>query len=434
MVIGEALVFYLVAGPYVYFRRDHVATDFGDDDRISGVFRILLFVAIVTIIGAYYLEVRHFLVVDLVTGKINFKSAVPYRLQYSYGLPNFIYYRLGFLVLPAIVAAYTVIRCKLRGCFGPLDIAVIILCFVPQLLLGEKSGVLQVGIVILIALAVVSGLRREPLYKLISPRMVGIVFLLLLPIVVILVIYEASHETLNVLDAPLSDLEHDDTKVVYDDQSRETRQKLVEARFKRNLSPERLIGNLWPMIAKIGNRVFVIHSEVLALSVPFTEEYGKLGGATLPRARGLLPGKQLIIEVPMHIYAMDPKSAHQVFSDYDFRSAPTYEWFSGSMPVPALAEGYINFGWAGFLIFGIVTVASVILIQEILWRLRLGLLPLALMAWYGYLAVTLSMYSVFATFISLIHTGVLLVLAGAYWAITAITHHAMKPKFDKTPI
>jgi hypothetical protein len=235
---------------------------------------------------------------------------------------------------------------------------------------------------------------------------------------------------LKVLDIPLQVLERD--YPAYRDLRNEgysdtdARQKLIETAFKQNLSPERLMENLWPTLGRVANRVFVVHSEVLALTVPFVEEYGTLGGATLPTVRGLLPGKQVIIEVPMHIYANDAQNAHQVFTHHEFSTgAPELEWFSGSLPVSALAEGYINFGWAGFLLFGVMSFASVILVQEILWRLPLGLLPQALMAWYGYLAVTLSMYGAFATFISLIHTGVLLVLTGAYWAISTFAHHAI---------
>ena len=442
MLVAEALEFYLVAGPYVYFRHHPMATDFNEDDRTSGIFRVLLLIAIVAIIGAYYLEVRHFLLFDLVAGKININTVLPYRLQYSYGLPNFNYYRLGFLVLPAILAGYTVIRCTLRRRFGALDIAVIIFCFIPQLLLAEKSSLLHLGLVILIALAVGFGLRRQPLYQLISPKIVGLLFLLAVPTVVTYVIYEASYERWDVLNTPSQVLEH--VSPAYRDlrnegySTIEARQKLAETVFKQNLSPERIMENLWPALGKISHRLFVVYSEALALSVPFVEEYGKFGGVTLPTVRGLLPHKQLLIEVPMHIYAFDAEHAHQVFSNYVFSAgAPKLgrlEWFSGSMPVSALAEGYINFGWAGFLLFGVMTFASVILVQEILWRLPLGLLPQALMAWYGYLAVTLSMHSVFQTFISLIHTGVLLALAGTYWAIAAITHHAMKRKSDKACI
>ena len=377
MLIAEALLFYLIAGPYLYFRRDHMATDFSEDYRVSRIFRVFLFIAIVTIVGVYYLEVRHFLLFDLVAGKINYRTVLTYRLQYSYGLQNFMYYRLGFLVLPAILAGYTVIRCKLKGRFGPLDIAVIVFCFIPQLLLGEKSGLLQVGLVILIALAVVLGLRRQSLYQLITPKIVGLLFLLAVPTLVTWTIYEASSKTLKVLDTPLSVWESDNPKAIYDYQAYlayhdlrnegyppvVAREKLVEMAFWQNFSPERLMENLWSTLGSVLNRVFITHSKVLALSVPFVEEYGKLGGATLPTVRGLLPGKQLVIEVPMHIYAHDAENAHQVFSSNKLSDgAPKLEWFSGSLPVSALAEGYMNFGWAGFVLFGVVIFASVIIV------------------------------------------------------------------------
>ena len=56
--------------------------------------------------------------------------------------------------------------------------------------------------------------------------------------------------------------------------------------------------------------------------------------------------------------------------------------------------------------FSVVAFASVVAVEEILLRLRarFGALALALSAWYGYLAFTLMTTTVFATFISLIHT------------------------------
>ena len=81
----------------------------------------------------------------------------------------------------------------------------------------------------------------------------------------------------------------------------------------------------------------------------------------------------------------------------------------------------------GFLLFAVLTFASVIVMQEILWHLPFGLLPYGLMAWYGYLAVTLSMYGVFATYISIIHTAVLLILAGAYWMVAVLVRYVRKP-------
>jgi hypothetical protein len=461
MLVAEALVFYLIAGPYVYFRRDHMATDIIEDDRVSGIFQALLFIAIVTIVVAYYIEVRHFLLFDLIAGKINYRTVLPYRLQYTYGLPNFIYYRLGFLVLPAILSGYTFIRCKLKGHLGPLDISVIIFCFIPQLLLSEKSGLLQVGLVILVALVVVCAFRGQTLYQMIRPKVVGVVFLLAVPTVVIWTFYEASSEPLRVLDRPFEEMETYNPEAIHDFRASlgydalrndeysdiearafldyrdlrdegysvsEAQKKLIDIEYEKNISPMGIMRNLWSALRSVFKRVFVVHSEVLALSIPFVEEYGQLGGVTLPRARGLFPGKQFIIEVPMHTYAYIDRNVHQVFSDYESASdIPRQEWFTGSLPVSALAEGYLNFRWVGFLLFGIMTFVAVILVQEVLWHLRIGLLSWTLMAWYGYLAVTLSMYSVFATFISLIHTGVLLVLAGAYWAIAAFVHHAMKP-------
>lgn len=91
----------------------------------------------------------------------------------------------------------------------------------------------------------------------------------------------------------------------------------------------------------------------------------------------------------------------------------------GASPVPATAEGYINFGWPGFVLFSVVAFASVVAVQEILLRLhdRFGAATWALSAWYGYLAFTLMTTTVFATFISLIHTVLAAGVLAAWYAI-----------------
>jgi hypothetical protein len=78
-------------------------------------------------------------------------------------------------------------------------------------------------------------------------------------------------------------------------------------------------------------------------------------------------------------------------------------------PVSHLLFGgdrYLNFGWPGFVLFGAVSFLCMVLIQEVLLRLRAGASAWALSAWYGYLGFTLFTTSLFATFISLIHTVV----------------------------
>ncbi len=75
----------------------------------------------------------------------------------------------------------------------------------------------------------------------------------------------------------------------------------------------------------------------------------------------------------------------------------------GAVPVPAIGEGFLNFGWLGFLVFGIVSFGCLVLVQELMLRLRIGATSSALMVWHAFLGLTLSTTSLFGTFISLIH-------------------------------
>lgn len=96
----------------------------------------------------------------------------------------------------------------------------------------------------------------------------------------------------------------------------------------------------------------------------------------------------------------------------------------GSTPVPATGEGYVNFGWFGFILFGLASFSCVVLFQEILLRLRLAATSFALSGWYGYLAFTLFTTSLFATFISLVHTAIAAALVAMWFAM----HRLQVPK------
>lgn len=149
-------------------------------------------------------------------------------------------------------------------------------------------------------------------------------------------------------------------------------------------------------------RMIGVYSETMAASEPFVDAHGYLGGVTMPNAKGLFPHERFNFEAAMH-------GCLAVGSKYRSQAA-----LPSASPFPATAEGYIDFGWPRFVLFSVVAFASVVAVQEILLllRARFGAAAWALLAWYGYLAFTLMSTTVFATFISLIHT----VLAGGVLA------------------
>lgn len=113
----------------------------------------------------------------------------------------------------------------------------------------------------------------------------------------------------------------------------------------------------------------------MAASVPLEEAYGYLGGTTMTNAKGLFSNERFKLEPAMHGF---------LAAVYECRSQGT---LPGSSPIPATTDGYINSGWPGFMLFSVVSFTSIVLVQEIVMRLRARFKAVAwaLSAWYFYL-------------------------------------------------
>lgn len=162
-------------------------------------------------------------------------------------------------------------------------------------------------------------------------------------------------------------------------------------------------------------RVLGSYTEAMAALVPYVDEYGQLSGVSLPNMKGLLLHDRFNLEASLHYYM-----THWKF-ETDFSGLP------GNVLVPAAAEGYANFKWAGFILFSMTMCISVVIAQEFFIRLKMGILSYALMVWYAYLAVTMSMTSIFSTYISLIHTVVMVLLCLLWVVIVFIKKYGKKP-------
>ncbi len=440
-LVAQALIFYVAAAAYLYWRRTQPAAERSSTEHRG--FSLLLLALTVGVLAAYFSEVRHFLLLDLIAGDINSNNVLDYRLRYTYGLANFKYYRLGFLVLPAILGSYVILCALVRREADARVVTLMILCVIPSLLLGEKSAVLHIALVFLIAYATYLGLVGLPLIRMIRLRVVTIFMMVLIPTIGTYLIYDASYRRQVVLytsvhklgevasqaSAPPSSSLSPLHQRAFRDLRRasiefnqhlakgiepgQARQLSADAIFWRGLSLPGIAEDSMSALSAISYRIFVVYSESFALVGPFVEQNGRLEGATLPNMRGILPHKQVRAEAVMHAYAYDPGRARNL--------GAAIEDFPGSLPVSAFAEGYLNFGWIGFVAFGVLCMVSLIVVQEVLHRARsLGLFGYALMSWYAYLALTLSMTTVFATFISIIHTAAALFLAAIYWAMNPI--------------
>jgi hypothetical protein len=358
MLLGQAVIFYAVVGPYFWWRKLPRSVDVGSVGA-GNLLRAVLALATLAILAYYYAKVGRFLLFDLVAGRINRVNILEYRAL-TYGLPEYPLLRLGFFVFPALIAAITVAMASARGRLGGRAILVMGLCMVPPLLLAEKAAVLHMAAVVFIAYGLHLGDRGLPLATALRGRTLLIVLLAFLPTALSYLVY---------FTAP------GDT---------------VRSAFDQFLF--RIVG---------------VYSETMAASVPFVEAHGYLGGTTMPNAKGLFPHERFNLEAAMHGF---------LAAGSEYRSQVA---LPGASPVPATAEGYVNFGWPGFVLFSVVAFASVVVVQEILLRLRarFGAAAWALSAWYGYLAFTLMTTTVFATFISLIHTVLAAGVLTAWYAI-----------------
>lgn len=340
MLISQVVILYMLAWPYVlYAKRPQEPKRTIYDDFLPW----LLLALAACVLGIYYAKVSNFLLFDLLAGKINRLNILDYRLM-TYGLPEYPFYRIGFLVFPALAGAAAVFNAGLRGFWRLTDAVAISLAAIPPLLLAEKAGVLNYGAVVFIAYFLSRGLKGGGIGVSLGLKVVILMVAAFLPTILIYSLYFS--------------LPGD---------------------------------NFGVMVNQFIFRIFGVYSEALAATVPFVENFGFFHGKTFPNIKGLLPFERFNTEVELHSF---------LAAGLETRRAG----IAGTTPVPANGEGYLNFGVAGFLAFSVITALTLIVFQEALNRLRLGVVGPLLAAWYGYLAMMLSTTTLFATFLSITHT------------------------------
>ena len=137
MLVSQVAILYIFAWPYVYYaKRPQTPNRHKCDDFLPW----LLMALAVGVLAIYYSKVGNFLIFDLIAGNINRFNILDYRLM-TYGLPEYPFYRMGFLVFPAMAAAAAVLNAGIRGCWRIADVTVIVFCAIPPMLLAEKAGI-----------------------------------------------------------------------------------------------------------------------------------------------------------------------------------------------------------------------------------------------------------------------------------------------------
>lgn len=359
ILILQVCIFYLIAWPYINWRKaslPKINVNFANEY----IFLIIIGLLTFTILFLYYKEVGNFLIFELIKGNMNHANLLKYR-ELTYGLINFKYYRLGFLVFPSILSAHIFLIDSFQNCFKIFHLFIISICLIPPILLGEKSGILYITIILIICYSVNLSVKKKSFIEFFKLKTIIAILSALIPTILIYQLYYSG----------------------------------LAKTFK---------------FSKLIYRIVGVYSESIALSVKYVENNGKLLGKTLPTIKGLLKHNRFNIETALHKYLSS------LFGDIH----TTTTTLKGNIPFSAVTEGYINFGWIGVAIFSSVSFLTLIVFQEVFLRIKLGVLSYTLMVWYAYLALNLSMYSAFYTIFSIIHTLVCIGLICLYSAIVFI--------------
>lgn len=339
MLIVEAVIFYIVTWPYILLRRDvELKVDHTRRDNIIIPILILL---IVSILAIYRIKVGSFLISDLLSGKINASNVISYRAEKSYGVSYFSFFEWGFISFPMLLASHLLLVCLANKRFSILNIFLILLCFVPGLLLGQKAGVLWTAAMLFITYTIYLGINDKPPIKAITVKSAVFSLAAFIPTLFIFFLYMNRPGFRQVLKS-----------MIY--------------------------------------RIFGAYSETLAGVIPMVKSYGFAYGNTFP-VIGSHPG----LDARMHNFLYG---------------------FEGNATVPAVGEGYVNFGWPGFIFFAGLLFVIIVVLQELLIRFRYGVFLYTIIAWFAYLAIYTNFIGLFATFLSPLNYAVFL-LALLVWFI-----------------
>lgn len=150
------------------------------------------------------------------------------------------------------------------------------------------------------------------------------------------------------------------------------------------LTPGALVKRLW-------YRAFVTYPETIAAAISYTREVDFLGIRIFPTVRGLLSHENANLTMLLHEY---------------IARAP------GGVNVAFIGEAFISNGWLGVVLACPAIFLILILLQEIAFRLTLGLASLAFSSLYAYMAILLSANGMFATLFTFMYPMALLILAG----------------------
>lgn len=153
-------------------------------------------------------------------------------------------------------------------------------------------------------------------------------------------------------------------------------------------------------------RVFDAYAEALAGVVLYTREYGFVGIQGLPNVHGLLGHETLHMEEEMCSFLNGVAG--------------------GGVSIPGPAQGYLAFGWPGFVSLAVICFSTMVLIQEVFRRISLSNpMVFSLLITYVWLATKVAQIGFFYTFASFTLTIVFALLLGARFGLDTVRQPVM---------
>lgn len=357
LLATQGLLFYVIAIPYVCFAKT-TPRPFETNPRVDRALLVVLLTMIAAIIAIYTVKVGAPPLFAIMHGGLNLPEIIRIRTNTIYGLPEFWLYNLGFTTIPLITAIYALAMRAFCPQALPQAKWIILVCLCVNALPGGKGNVLDFCTALLVAYFLLAGYSalQEPV------RRPGDLLPPLMPISRLKFSYSKTLMFLGAAFLP------------------------VLVMYKIYLGPDVGFGDL---LSQVLYRIVGVYSEAIAAAVVYVEQRGPLGGLTLPTIRGLLSHERVLLDAEMHMFMF---------------GAP------GSVTLSGPAEGYLNFGWIGFLVMGVATFVSMIIVEEVLKNLRRTVLSISLLAFYSTLATKAAQISLFAVFVSLTYVGLVMLL------------------------
>ncbi len=159
------------------------------------------------------------------------------------------------------------------------------------------------------------------------------------------------------------------------------------------------------LFERLWHRVFVVYTEAIAGAIGYTREVDFLGMEVFPNIRGFLQHTQVNIPLVMHQYI-----SHG----------------AGGVTMPFVGEAFLVSGWSTVLILCTVVFHTLIVLQELVFRLNFGICSLVFTAYYSYLALMLSAIGMFSTLYTFMYPGAWVTLIAVSLIVTKLMLPAIR--------